>query len=99
MKRETAIDIPKQHEPGLRQLGGVGAALVGSLARREAKPASDIDVVVQLSPDIRGFYAFGVLDRVKERLQSLLQADVDVIPEPARGPLKASFESDRCIVF
>lgn len=99
MKRETAIGILKQCEPELRQLGVVHASLVGSVARQESVPDSDIDVVVQLAPEIRGFYAFGALDRVKARLQDLFEADVDVLPEPVSGPLASSLESDRCIVF
>ncbi len=99
MKRETAFKILKQHETELRQLGVVKAALVGSLARQESSPVSDIDVVVQLAPEIRGFYAVGALDRVKERLESLLETEVDVIPEPVRGTLAASIESDRYVVF
>ncbi len=41
----------RAHEAPLRQRGVAHAALFGSVARGEAKPASDIDILIELSPD------------------------------------------------
>ena len=56
--------------------------------------------LVRIADQLRGLYAFGALDRVKEQLTRVLQAPVDVVPEPAEpGPLKAAIDRDRCLAF
>jgi predicted nucleotidyltransferase len=50
MDREQVIATLRAHEATLRQRGVAHAALFGSLARGEAKPASDIDILIELSP-------------------------------------------------
>jgi hypothetical protein len=51
MNREQVIATLRTHEQALRQRGVLHAGLFGSLARGEAKPTSDIDIVVELAPD------------------------------------------------
>lgn len=50
MTREAVIAILRAHEAALRQKGVAHAALFGSLARGEAGPDSDIDIMVELDP-------------------------------------------------
>ncbi len=96
----TALAILKQHAPELKQLGVVSASLFGSTARDEATIDSDIDVAVKLDDSLRGLYAFGALDRVKEELTRAIKARVDVVPEPAEpGPLKTAIDKVHCIYF
>ena len=100
MKRDAALAILKKHAPELKRLGVVSASLFGSTARDEATINSDIDVAVKLDDRLRGLYAFGALDRVKEQLTCALQARVDVVPEPSEpGPLKSAIDRDRCLAF
>jgi uncharacterized protein len=100
MKRDEALALLKKHAPQLRQLGVVSVSLFGSTARDEATSTSDIDVAIKLDDKLRGLYAFGALDRVKDQLTRVLQAPVDVVPEPAEpGPLKAAIDKDRCLAF
>ncbi|MDX2204481.1 MAG: nucleotidyltransferase domain-containing protein [Hyphomicrobiaceae bacterium] len=99
MERATALQILQENAAELRWLGAVSVSLFGSQARGSSTSASDIDVAVKLDPTVRGFYAFGALDRIQSRLGELLRGKVDVIPEPTAGPLKATIERDRCIVF
>jgi uncharacterized protein len=51
MNREQAIATLRAHERELRHRGVMHAALFGSVARNEAKPASDIDILIELEPD------------------------------------------------
>jgi predicted nucleotidyltransferase len=51
MNRDAVIAILRAHEPELRRRGVLHAALFGSLARGEATPASDIDILIELAPD------------------------------------------------
>jgi predicted nucleotidyltransferase len=100
MRRDDALAILKAHAPELRELGVVRLSLFGSTARDEASTNSDIDVAVDLEDIPGGFATFGRLDLIKHRLGELLDAQVDVIPEPSYpGPLKAAIDRARCLVF
>ena len=52
MDREQVIATLKAHEAELRRRGVAHAALFGSVARGEAGPESDIDILVDIAPDI-----------------------------------------------
>ena len=52
MDREQVLATLKAHEAELRRRGVAHAALFGSLARGEAGPGSDIDILVDISPDV-----------------------------------------------
>jgi predicted nucleotidyltransferase len=47
---QGVLEILRTHEPELRRLGVSHAAVFGSVARGEARPDSDIDVLVDLDP-------------------------------------------------
>jgi uncharacterized protein len=49
MKRDEAIAILKQHEQLLNRFGVKSLAIFGSVARNEAKPESDIDILVEFA--------------------------------------------------
>src|SRR5438128_141629 len=51
MNRDDAIDVLRRHADTLRARGVRHAALFGSLARGDAHPDSDIDIMVELDPD------------------------------------------------
>ncbi len=51
MKREQILATLRDHEQELRDRGVRHAALFGSVARDEAKPDSDIDILVEIEPD------------------------------------------------
>ncbi|MFN3547814.1 MAG: nucleotidyltransferase family protein [Mesorhizobium sp.] len=50
MDRETVIARLKSLEPALRGSGVVALYLYGSYARDEARPDSDVDVIVEFAP-------------------------------------------------
>lgn len=51
MTREDVLQVLRDHEAELRERGVIHAALFGSLARREAGPKSDIDIMVEFDPE------------------------------------------------
>ncbi len=50
MDRDEAIRILKDHEGEIRARGVTRLALFGSIVRNEARPDSDVDVVVDIEP-------------------------------------------------
>lgn len=51
MTREDVLQVLRDHEAELREQGVIHAALFGSLARGEAGPKSDIDIMVEFDPE------------------------------------------------
>lgn len=82
MRREEALRILHEHRPNLQRLGVKSLALFGSVARDEAEPGSDVDVLVEFSEPV-GFFRF--LD-VKAYLEELLGCRVDLVTPDALRP-------------
>jgi uncharacterized protein len=56
----------------------------GSVARGEAKPASDVDLLVTFSPDTpKGMAHFAFVDDLEKELERLLGCEVDLIEREA----------------
>lgn len=73
---EEALAILRANEPDLRAKGVVHAAVFGSVARGEARPDSDVDIMVDIDPGRRiGLFAFA---SIKQDLEDLLQVKVDL---------------------
>lgn len=74
-KREEILRIAASH--GARDI-----RIFGSLARGEARPGSDLDVLVKLDP------GRSLLDliAIKQDLEDLLECEVDVVTEAALSP-------------
>jgi predicted nucleotidyltransferase len=83
MKRDDIIARLKEAEPALRARGIRHVALFGSVARGEERPDSDIDILVDLDPQMH----LTIYDYVgiKEYVSDLFGGPVDVI---SRGGLK-----------
>jgi predicted nucleotidyltransferase len=59
MDPQDIIARLKENEAGLRRRGVRHAALFGSCARGEARPASDIDIMIEVDPSARiGVYEY-----------------------------------------
>ncbi len=83
MRREEILRILSQHRGHLEQRHGVRfLALFGSIARDQASPESDIDLLVEFAtrPGFDGYM------RLKERLESLLGQRVDLVMTGALKP-------------
>jgi predicted nucleotidyltransferase len=61
MKREDVIRIIQAHQAELRQEYGVKSlALFGSVVRDEARPSSDVDLLVEFSRPVGLFGLFAL---------------------------------------
>ena len=71
-------------EPALRGRGVRSLALFGSMARRDAGPASDVDVLIEVDPNAR----FSLVDlvEIKTLLQGRLRRPVDVVTPRGLDP-------------
>jgi len=84
MKRDEIIKRLKERESDLRSLGVTHAALFGSVARGEQRPGSDIDIMIDIDPEME----MSVYDYVglKRAIASLFEGRVDVVNRDALKP-------------
>ena len=68
MDRDEALSLLRAHTDELRALGVLEISIFGSVARGEARPDSDVDVLVELGPGIGLFQYIGIRDRLAEIL-------------------------------
>ena len=99
MKCDDAIAIVKRLRPQLEARGVVHVALFGSVARGEAGPRSDVDVVVRIDDDAyRHLFNLGGIQTLLE--EAFPDLSVDVVLEPvAKDSLRTAIERDRAIAF
>lgn len=77
-------EVKKIITPILQQYGVTRASVFGSVARGEAKPESDVDLLVQIGHLPFGIWGFVAL---KQDLEQVLNKKVDIISEAALNPL------------
>jgi uncharacterized protein len=98
-ERERVLRVLRQHEPEIRAQGVARLRLFGSMARGEAGPASDVDLIADIDRSIR----FSLLDLVglQHFLEDLLGREVDVGTTVAKMRLRMRqrFEADAIEVF
>ncbi|RKY65870.1 MAG: hypothetical protein DRQ08_04595 [Candidatus Latescibacterota bacterium] len=82
MNRDEILQLLRDHQEELRTLGVKSLAIFGSVARGEASPESDIDVLVEFteSPGFSGYMA------LKFYLEDLLGKKVDLVMTSALKP-------------
>jgi hypothetical protein len=98
MDRANIIAALKQHEAGLRQRGVKRIALFGSAARGEARPDSDIDLMVEIDDSV----PVGVFEYVSlvQYLEDLFPNRVDVANHNRMKPLvRSAAERDAIYAF
>ena len=81
MNSSDAIQILKRYEHALRGRGVMYAALFGSLARGDHHSDSDIDIMVEIDPDVR-MTVFDYVD-LKGYIAELFDGPVDVVNRDA----------------
>ncbi len=92
MNRRDAIRTLRRHQDDLRARGIVHAALFGSVARGEAGPRSDLDILIEFDPKLSlDIFAYAGL---KRHVAELFSGRVDVVNKDAlkphlRGPVSA----------
>jgi hypothetical protein len=84
MKRDEIIETLKEREADLRAHGVTHAAVFGSVARDEHNAKSDIDILVDLDPEI----VVTMFDYagVKDYVAGLFEGSVDVVDREALKP-------------
>lgn len=83
MRKDEALRPLTQHKPELiRRFGITDLALFGSTARNEARPDSDIDVLVSFDGPATSKRYFGV----QFYLEDLLGSPVDLVTDKALRP-------------
>jgi predicted nucleotidyltransferase len=96
--REEIIATLRAHEAELHRRGVRHAGLFGSIARREGKRASDIDILIELDPQA----PIGLFEYVgiTQYLADLFSARVDVANRSRLKPLvRSSVERDALYAF
>jgi len=71
-RREEILEVAAAH-------GASNIRIFGSVARGTTHPASDVDVLVDLTTDADGFAYFGALEDLRRALEPLLGCRVDVV--------------------
>ncbi|HZZ86312.1 MAG TPA: nucleotidyltransferase family protein [Anaeromyxobacteraceae bacterium] len=81
MRRARALQLIAEHEAELRALGVASLSIFGSVARDQAGPDSDIDLLVEFDRPAGFFRLFDLQDRLKD----LFGCKVDLV---TRGGLR-----------
>jgi len=80
MKRDEIVAYLKLRKPEFQQRYHVTKlALFGSYARNEQHPASDIDILVELSPVIEDL--FSVKEEIRKELKDKFKKNIDICRE------------------
>jgi predicted nucleotidyltransferase len=98
MTADAIIATLTANAADLKTRGVLHVALIGSQARGEAKPGSDIDLAVDLLPGktLSGYDIVGL----ERHLAELLGAPVDIIVQPVRrATLRQEIEKDAVLAF
>jgi predicted nucleotidyltransferase len=98
-ERERVLHVLRRHEAEIRARGVTRLRMFGSVARAEAGPESDVDLIADIDRGAR----FSLLDLVglQDFLQDLLGREVDVgtTVEKMRPRMRQRFEADAIRVF
>ena len=85
MRKEEALRILAQHREEIYAFGVASLAIFGSVARNEAGPDSDVDILVEFAVPTGYFGLF----RLQRRLEELLGRRVDLAtPGAVRESMK-----------
>ena len=91
MRREKAVSILHEHLAELRAFAVKRLALFGSVARGEAKPGSDVDILVEFD----GPATFDRYTGLLARLEDLLGCRVDrLTPNSLKPRARADIERE-----
>ena len=84
MNSTDVIETLRRSERGLRERGILHAALFGSVARGSNDAQSDIDIMIEIDPNVR-MTVFDYVD-LKDYVGSLFEGPVDVVNRESLKP-------------
>lgn len=84
MQRERVLSLLREHQADLRAMNVASLAVFGSVARNEAGPESDVDLLIEFTCPVGMFHFL----TVKQRLEEILGRPVDLA---TRAALKRQF--------
>lgn len=82
LTRDRAVQLLREHMDEMRALGVLSLSIFGSVARDEAGPTSDVDVLAEIGPGIDLFQYIGI----QHRLAEILGRPVDLATPDALKP-------------
>ncbi len=83
LTRQQAVAVLTASEPEIRELGVARLALFGSVLRNQARPDSDVDVLVQFIPGAKTYERFLALS---DLLEQRLGRSVELVTTDALSP-------------
>ncbi|MBI4903195.1 MAG: nucleotidyltransferase family protein [Acidobacteria bacterium] len=87
LSRKQAVELLAASEAEIRALGVARLALFGSVLRGDARPDSDVDLLVQFSPGAKTFDRFLALsDLLEDRLGHRVELVTTEALSPFIGP-------------
>jgi len=93
MERDLVLQILRQNQGEINSYGVKSLALFGSVARGEARPGSDVDLLVEFN---RPVGLFGLI-AMQQRLEELLGCPVDLgTPDSLKNNIRPHVMED-CI--
>jgi uncharacterized protein len=96
MNRETIIEKLRAHQPELNAAGILSLRLFGSVARGEARPDSDVDLIARFA---KGLSLIDVAE-IECALTDLLGAKVDLAQEEMlKEPIRLEAEHEAVLAF
>jgi uncharacterized protein len=84
MKKSDILETLRRSERALRERGVMHAALFGSMARDDNRLDSDIDIMIEIDPDV-GLTAFDYVE-IKDYIAALFTEPVDVVNRAGLKP-------------
>ena len=81
LSAQEILDTLDRHADSLRELGALRIGLLGSIVRGDARPDSDIDLLVTLSDN-----RFDTYCNVLFFLEDLFNSKIDLVPEDDLKP-------------
>jgi uncharacterized protein len=98
MNSGEAIETLRRSQRALRERGVVHAALFGSLARGDNRSGSDIDIMIEIDPDVR-MTVFDYVD-LKAYIADLFEGPVDVVNRDAlKSHIRPAATADAIYAF
>lgn len=100
MKKDEILKTLKQLKPKYSKEGFIIKGLFGSYSRNEANENSDIDILVESTPDFASKYGFKAIQRIneiKEELTNIFNKKVDIADSSGMGKTAKRFIIDKAI--